>query len=106
MPRRGFRVVVLSLCLISSAIADTTPPAPTPTPTPAPTPPPTPAPTPAPAPTPPKPATPQAMPPTTCTEVDTCMAACKEGAGQLDACVKAGDLALAGRKSMPDAAKA
>jgi TPR repeat protein len=95
------------------------PPAPTPAPpaTPASTRP-SPPPTTTPAEPPSKPAAPVTTPgwtPTTgipkakapvCTEGDACAALCKDGAGNLDACVKLGDLALAGRRSSPDAAKA
>jgi hypothetical protein len=42
----------------------------------------------------------------TCIEVETCATACKDGAGPADACLKLGELAIAGRKAPPDAARA
>ena len=45
-------------------------------------------------------------PPPVCTEIEPCAALCKDGAGNLDACVRLGELALAGRKSAPDARRA
>ncbi len=102
--------IVLALVLVASASAQ-----PTPTPgsaAPTPTPPPTPAPTPSATPPAPPAAPTPATPPATraatpaCAELDSCAAACKDGAGSIDACIKLGDLALAGRKSAPDAARA
>ena len=96
-------MTLVALVIAGTAIAQTpatpAPPPPAPTATP-PAPPP-------PAPTPPAP-TPVAKPsgPATCTEVATCDVACKDGAGSLESCVRLGELALAGRKIEPDAARA
>ena len=123
MLRSSVRLVLVVLLIAGTAIAQAPSPAP-PASTPAkPTPPVPSAPTPTapapqtPTPTPPAPPTPTPPPPAvaptakptapvTCTEVATCEAACKEGTGSLEACVRLGDLALAGRKAEPDAARA
>lgn len=66
------------------------------------------APTPTPAPPAPAPApkAPVVSAPATCTEIATCDAACKDGAGSLESCIRLGDLAIAGRRAEPDAARA
>ncbi|MBA3458041.1 MAG: hypothetical protein H0T42_33470, partial [Deltaproteobacteria bacterium] len=126
MGRHSVRVALAALVIAGTAIAQPQPtPAPTPTlpapPAPIPRAPTPPAPTPtAPAaqpatspPATPAPPTPSAAPatappaaPATCTEVATCDVACKQGTGSLEACVRLGELALAGRKAEPDATRA
>jgi TPR repeat protein len=56
-----------------------------------------------PAPMPPAPVQPKAV---ICTETGACDAACKDGAGVVEACVRFGELALSGRKAAPDPARA
>ena len=113
-------VLAFSVPVVAQPPAPTTPPKPAaPPPTTTPTPTPTiPATTPTPA-APPAPPPPPVTPPSAwatanqkaggaaaCAEIEACATACKDGAGPADACLKLGELAIAGRKAPPDAARA